>query len=702
MALLDLAGLPGAASAAGGGRGDGGAVNMRAAKLKLNELYMCWLVLPETQDYIQRLSARRRRSDVNLQVDTAADGTRSPAAGPAAGARSGSPGATGHLHPGHGPCGALSPPRSPGHSPRSGAAAAARGVQGPCVDELDAAHRQGAISPRCSPRVSPEPFRSVSPTQGIQFAPVSPQAAVTVSAAFASLDTAQHSSQHASHRTPPRQRQHVAEDVAGRRGSALRQLSGEQRVAVPQFFHPKGKPVSRDEAEKYSLQLRKLWEIRKPGRTGMTVTRPTGAGAQAPRRNSLAQGAAAVTDTRSFTQKTCSELVSKGCLLPKWMSALVFRRILAWEPGEDVQRTWRQRAAALAVHPTNTVLHHQKFKDFFDAELGGKPPERRLFDIIKCDASREYIVKEDLRPLVEEVLQVHQGLEFLKQTPDFQERYADTVQIRVFFAANLKDDGQLSWGEWQRSTVSKVLYALDEENDINVSQKTEFFSYEHFYVLYCKFWELDSDHDSLISKDDLAKYGSYSLTNAIVDRIFAGCGRRRKPQVAGKMTYDEFVWFCLCEEDKSSQQSLEYWFRCIDMDGDGVLSGFELAHFFAEQKLRMEASYQETIAWADILCQMVDIIKPKDPKRICLQDIKGCPLSGNFFNALFNLNKFIAFEQRDPFAAHAERQLPEKTEWDRFAKVEYDRMSHEAGEEDAAMLEEYGAGGQRQWRADAG
>lgn len=32
-----------------------------------------------------------------------------------------------------------------------------------------------------------------------------------------------------------------------------------------------------------------------------------------------------------------------------------------------------------------------------------------------------------------------------------------------------------------------------------------------------------------------------------------------------------------------------------------------------------------------------------------LRDLKRCKLSGNFFNILFNLNKFVAFETRDPF-----------------------------------------------------
>ena len=35
--------------------------------------------------------------------------------------------------------------------------------------------------------------------------------------------------------------------------------------------------------------------------------------------------------------------------------------------------------------------------------------------------------------------------------------------------------------------------------------------------------------------------------------------------------------------------------------------------------------------------------------ELTLRDLKGCKLSGNFFNILFNLNKFVAFETRDPF-----------------------------------------------------
>ena len=49
-----------------------------------------------------------------------------------------------------------------------------------------------------------------------------------------------------------------------------------------------------------------------------------------------------------------------------------------------------------------------------------------------------------------------------------------------------------------------ALQHLDDEDDIN--KVLRFFSYEHFYVVYCKFWELDTDHDFMIDKEDLLRW----------------------------------------------------------------------------------------------------------------------------------------------------------------------------------------------------
>jgi serine/threonine-protein phosphatase 2A regulatory subunit B'' len=45
----------------------------------------------------------------------------------------------------------------------------------------------------------------------------------------------------------------------------------------------------------------------------------------------------------------------------------------------------------------------------------------------------------------------------------------------------------------------------------------------------------------------------------MIDRIFSGAVTRGTTQTEGKMSYTEFVWFLLAEEDKRSSTSIEYW-----------------------------------------------------------------------------------------------------------------------------------------------
>merc|ERR1739848_256978 len=98
-------------------------------------------------------------------------------------------------------------------------------------------------------------------------------------------------------------------------------------------------------------------------------------------------------------------------------------------------------------------------------------------------------------------------------------RYAQTVICRIFYHVNRSWSGKISINEF-RSVNGEALLAelerLSEEDDIN--QFKLFFSYEHFYVIYCKFWELDQDHDLVINDMDLLDYHGSALTSRVVDR----------------------------------------------------------------------------------------------------------------------------------------------------------------------------------------
>lgn len=106
--------------------------------------------------------------------------------------------------------------------------------------------------------------------------------------------------------------------------------------------------------------------------------------------------------------------------------------------------------------------------------------------------------------------------------------------MRIFYNARRGNTGRMSLRELRRCGLVATIATVDAEPDINRS--TDVFSYEHFYVVYCKFWELDKDHDLIIDADglffcpmpillalifyiDLSRYGGGALTRRAVERI---------------------------------------------------------------------------------------------------------------------------------------------------------------------------------------
>lgn len=184
------------------------------------------------------------------------------------------------------------------------------------------------------------------------------------------------------------------------------------------------------------------------------------------------------------------------CGVPKFLKNMLFDRIDSGKTGKITKPTF---------------VHFWK-KEFQYADVN-----KRIFKIFAKPGS-EGITTDDLKPMMKILLETHPGLEFLQATPEFQDRYADTVVMRIFYKIDMNDDGKISFRDFKRSNLKDILFNVAAEEDINKIR--EYFSYEHFYVLYCRFWELDTDHDFLIDKEDFSRYEGHALARKAVDRIF--------------------------------------------------------------------------------------------------------------------------------------------------------------------------------------
>ncbi|CAM9584183.1 unnamed protein product [Chrysoparadoxa australica] len=361
------------------------------------------------------------------------------------------------------------------------------------------------------------------------------------------------------------------------------------------------------------------------------------------------------------------------CAFPSFFNAVLFQRILN-----------------MAGHPNDVVLSEEDFCAFWAQEMEPYDTNDRFFRLVK-QPEAEYIVQDDFQPFLSELLMYHPGLEFLENHPDFHVKYAATVTTRIFYTVNVSRNGRISARELRRSNLVEMFNIVDEEEDIN--KVSEYFSYEHFYVLFCRFYELDTDRDSFLSDEDLLKYGDHGLSRAIVKRIMDAGARlidREEDRQAGRMSYADYIYFMLSEEDKGAEQSLRYWFDCLDISGEGRISHIEMMHFYDLQIQRMESLGHEVVPYRDMICQMWDMLKLGNKQFLELQDFLRPDVmknAGLLFDCLFNLNKFIGFEQRDPFSERQKASDPFEKEWERFAFHDYNRLAAEDEREGTDSLE---------------
>jgi serine/threonine-protein phosphatase 2A regulatory subunit B'' len=104
------------------------------------------------------------------------------------------------------------------------------------------------------------------------------------------------------------------------------------------------------------------------------------------------------------------------------------------------------------VEADKEKIPKQAVVSYYKRECESVPVSRRVFNLL-AKMNTRYIAPDDFKPLFKYLLETHPGLEFLQATPEFQDRYADTVVMRIFFIVDSNDDDKITWRDFKLSNL---------------------------------------------------------------------------------------------------------------------------------------------------------------------------------------------------------------------------------------------------------
>jgi EF-hand domain/EF-hand domain pair len=381
-----------------------------------------------------------------------------------------------------------------------------------------------------------------------------------------------------------------------------------------------------------------------------------------------------------FTKDELALALEEEFQWPRYLSFVLCVRLReidtaeGWSAGKKKERRILVSMKALEQFWKDSVDTKSRAHTCFNVICGRRGANGERLD-------KDFLVYSDLYSLCRAIVHQHPDLEFLRSAEhaEFRERYCETVAIRAMYMVG-RSKQRVTRARFLASDFADKLFALNGRDQVNECSK--YFSYEHFYVIYVKFWALDTDHDLWVSGDELLRYGEETWSMGIVRRMLVDTPRYESSHHGTHVHFRDFVWLIFSEEDKTTETAIEFWFRLLDTDGDGVLSLYELEPFFTEQHQRLkEIDEEDTTTLPDSVCMLMDTVQPKHAPLIHLSDLKRCKHIEFVFNSLFSLRAMLEAEQLQPSDRNKYKLycmgVPTPTPWQKFALEAYAVLSAE-------------------------
>ena len=249
-----------------------------------------------------------------------------------------------------------------------------------------------------------------------------------------------------------------------------------------------------------------------------------------------------------------------------------------------------------------------------------------------------FLVDKDLENYIKKVIV---NFPFYSEiNEEIKEYYLLVAQRKFFFFLDPKRTGKIYIND---IVTSNILTEFLELERITSKKEMEYnwFSLINFFKIYRKYVELDKDKNGMLSKKELIKY-SPGLTSIFIDRIFEEYQR-----YDNAIDFKQFIDFVLAMENRKDPASIQYIWRTLDVYHNNKIDTFIINMFYRGVIKKLVNRDKGEYRIDDIKDEIWDMIVPKNPNYITLQDVLKSSYSDIVLSLLIDAKAFYQHDQKE-------------------------------------------------------
>ena len=223
---------------------------------------------------------------------------------------------------------------------------------------------------------------------------------------------------------------------------------------------------------------------------------------------------------------------------------------------------------------------------------------------------------------------------------EIKEYYLLVAQRKFFFFLDPKRTGKIFINDIVTSTVLSELLELEKATS-KKEMEYNWFSLYNFSRIYRKYVLLDKDKNGLLNKKELIKY-SPGLTSIFIDRIF-----EEYQKYEDAIDFKQFIDFVLAMENKREPASIQYIWRALDVYHKNKIDTFIINMFFKGVIKKLLNRNKGEYRIDDIKDELWDMIGPKNPHYITLEDVLNSKYSDTVISLLIDAKAFYQHDQKE-------------------------------------------------------